>query len=107
MKATTIYSDMVTGSGLRSGFANTKHLPGYAPLNIGLLHTFDVGMGDFKAVQFRFDVINLFDEIYRLRSGSGIGVGAPQFGIRRGFFGGLTFQFGRPAPAEQSASATN
>jgi outer membrane receptor protein involved in Fe transport len=106
LKDTTIYTDMVAGSGLRRDFANTKHLPAYAPLNIGFLHTFDVAMGDFKAVQFRFDILNLFDEIYRLRDGSGIGVGAAQYGIRRGFFGGLSFLFGRPAN-QQQAKASN
>jgi outer membrane receptor protein involved in Fe transport len=106
LKATTVYTDMVAGSGLRSGFANTQHLPGYAPLNIGLTHIFDLPMGAFKGVQFRFDVVNLFNERYELRNGSGIGVGAPQFGTRRGFFGGLSFLFGRPAASEE-AHASN
>ncbi len=38
----------------------------------------------------RFDVINLFDRGYQLRDGTGIGVGAPQYGMRRGFFAGLS-----------------
>ena len=38
----------------------------------------------------RFDVINLFDQKYEIRDGSGVGVGAPQFGPRRGFFVGLS-----------------
>lgn len=41
----------------------------------------------------RLEVVNVFDEIYELRDGSGIGVGAPQFGQRRGFYGGLTLAF--------------
>jgi len=106
LKATTVYTDMVAGSGLRSGFANTQHLPGYAPLNIGLTHMFDLPVGDFKGVQFRFDIVNLFNERYELRNGSGIGVFAPQFGARRGFFGGLSFLFGRP-PASGEAHASN
>jgi hypothetical protein len=28
--------------------------------------------------------------VYEIRDGSGIGVGAPQFGPRRGFFAGLS-----------------
>lgn len=108
MKDTTVYADLLVGSGLRSGFANTQHLPVYEPVNVGISHTFDVHMGDFKAIQARFDVVNLFDESYKLRDGSGIGVGAPQFGTRRGFFGGLTFLFGRPSstPGPQ-ASVSN
>ena len=46
--------------------------------------------GSFK---IRFDVVNLFDEIYELRDGSGIGVGAPQFGQRRGFYGTIAYDF--------------
>jgi outer membrane receptor protein involved in Fe transport len=108
IKNTTLYTDMVAGSGLRSGFANTKHVPAYAPLNIGFTHTFDLAAGDLKGVQYRFDIVNLFDEVYQLRNGSGIGVGAPQFGTRRGFFGGLTFLFGHPAAASESqARASN
>jgi outer membrane receptor protein involved in Fe transport len=38
----------------------------------------------------RFDVINLFDKIYEIRSGTGIGVFAPQYGPRRGYFVGFT-----------------
>jgi len=38
-------------------------------------------------------VINLFDEKYEIRDGTGVGVGAPQFGPRRGFFAGLTKSF--------------
>jgi outer membrane receptor protein involved in Fe transport len=38
----------------------------------------------------RFDVVNLFDQVYMLRSGVGIGEFAPQYGARRGFFMGLS-----------------
>jgi len=41
----------------------------------------------------RFDVVNLFDKIYELRDGRGIGVGAPQFGQRRGFYGTIAYDF--------------
>jgi outer membrane receptor protein involved in Fe transport len=45
------------------------------------------------SVAVRFDVVNLFDKIYELRDGSGIGVGAPQFGQRRGFYGTVAYDF--------------
>jgi outer membrane receptor protein involved in Fe transport len=45
------------------------------------------------ALKIRFDVVNLFDKIYELRDGSGIGVGAPQFGQRRGFYGTVAYDF--------------
>jgi hypothetical protein len=35
---------------------------------------------DKTALKIRFDVVNILDKIYELRDGSGIGVGAPQFG---------------------------
>jgi hypothetical protein len=38
-----------------------------------------------RGAQIRFDVLNLFDSSYQLRDGSGVGVGAPQFGMRRTF----------------------
>ena len=34
--------------------------------------------------------MNLFDKVYEIRDGSGIGVFAPQFGMRRGFFAGVS-----------------
>ena len=63
-------------------------MPGYVQVNVGASHTFDID--GFKGLTARFDVINLFDEKYEIRDGSGIGVGAPQWGARRGFFVGLS-----------------
>jgi TonB dependent receptor len=83
---TLFTADMIFGSGLRSGFANTDHLPFYTQFNAGISHEF-VG---YTAMPFtlRFDVVNLFDTVYEIRNGSGIGVFAPQFGPRRGFYAG-------------------
>jgi outer membrane receptor protein involved in Fe transport len=44
-------------------------------------------------VTLRFDIVNLFDTIYLIRDGSGIGVFAPQFGPRRGYFAGISKKF--------------
>jgi hypothetical protein len=41
----------------------------------------------------RFDAINLFDNSYQIRNGSGVGVGAPQFGQRQTFLLSLTQKF--------------
>jgi len=38
-------------------------------------------------------VVNILDKIYELRDGSGSGVGAPQFGQRRGFYGTIACDF--------------
>ncbi len=89
---TTVYADILYGSGLRSGFANTDELPGYYPVNLGFTHAFHLPE-KYGRLQFRFDVTNLFDQSYELRDGTGIGVFAPQFGPRRGFFGGMSWIF--------------
>jgi hypothetical protein len=39
-----------------------------------------------KPITVRFDILNVFDSTYFIRDGSGIGVFAPQFGPRRGYF---------------------
>ena len=91
-KDTTVYADLLYGSGLRSGFANTDELPGYYPLNLGFTHIFHLPE-KYGLLKFRFDVTNLFDQSYQLRNGTGIGVFAPQFGPRRGFFAGLSYLF--------------
>jgi outer membrane receptor protein involved in Fe transport len=46
-----------------------------------------------QELHLRVDIVNLFDRVYELRDGSGIGVGAPQFGARRGLYGGVTWVF--------------
>jgi hypothetical protein len=55
-------------------------------------HEFQVTPGD-KPLTARFDIVNVFDTVYELRDGSGIGVFAPQYGARRGFFAGLSQKF--------------
>jgi outer membrane receptor protein involved in Fe transport len=91
-KDTTVYADLLYGSGLRSGFANTDEVPGYYPLNLGFTHIFHLPE-KYGSVEFRFDVTNVFDQAYQLRTGTGIGVFAPQWGARRGFFGGIKWVF--------------
>jgi hypothetical protein len=83
--------DLLYGSGLHRAFANTKTVPSYATLNASIQRAVRVpNVGTFK---IRFDVVNLLDHIYELRDGSGIGVGAPQFGQRRGFYGTVAYDF--------------
>ena len=56
-------------------------------VNFGISRALEVNGQGFTA---RLDVINAFDEQYVIRDGTGIGVGAPQFGARRGVFAGLS-----------------
>jgi len=91
-KDTTVYTDILYGSGLRSGFANTDELPRYYPVNLGISHTFRLPE-KYGLIRVRFDVTNVFDQSYELRDGTGIGVFAPQYGPRRGFFSGVSWVF--------------
>ena len=89
-QGTRLSADMLYGTGLRKDGAvpNGDHVPGYVQVNLGVSHEFD--LMDSGKVTLRLDVINIFDEVYEIRDGSGIGVGAPQFGPRRGFFVGIS-----------------
>ena len=87
-----VYADILYSSGLRSGFANTGQVAPYHPVNIGYEHIFRNAAGK-NDVKFRVDVVNVFDEKYEIRDGSGIGVGAAQFGERLGVFAGVTYEF--------------
>ena len=86
---TRFSASMIYGSGLRSGFANTDTVPSYTQVNTGLSHDFNI-VAPNKPTTVRFDVVNLFDNIYQIRDGSGIGVFAPQYGPRRGFYVGIS-----------------
>jgi outer membrane receptor for ferrienterochelin and colicins len=93
--ATHIAVDGNYGSGLRadsaSGIPNGASLTPYTTINVSLQHSLDLpGAGH---VNLRFDVVNVFDDAYEIRDGTGVGVGAPQWGARRGFFGGFTKSF--------------
>ncbi|HET6471910.1 MAG TPA: TonB-dependent receptor [Pseudomonadales bacterium] len=92
---TRFSADALFGSGLRTDLTlpdggdipNGAHLPNYTQFNLGVSHAFDLtSPGSLTA---RFDVINVFDNSYEIRNGDGVGVGAPQWGPRRGFYFGL------------------
>lgn len=81
---TTLGADVLYGSGLRRGFANSEHLPSATQVNVSATQSFQ--LGSFGKFDTRLSVINLFDRSYELRDGSGIGVGAPQFAPRRSLY---------------------
>src|SRR5258708_6216604 len=66
----------------------SRKVPAYTQFNAGLSHEFKVP--DWKPVTARFDVVNVLDQVYEIRDGSGIGVFAPQFGPRRAYMFGLS-----------------
>ena len=85
--------DFLYGDGLRTAdpggiIPNGGKLPGYFTANVGIAQNFD-GPGVLKGLSIRLDITNLFDASYLLRDGQGVGVGAPQYGARRGVFVGL------------------
>ena len=84
-------ADFLYGSGLRHDFANSAHLPEYYQVNLSVARDFD--LPEIGKTKLRLAVLNATDKVYPLRDGSGIGVGAPQFGPRRGVFVGLTKEF--------------
>jgi outer membrane receptor protein involved in Fe transport len=90
-QGTKLAADFLFGSGLRAGFANTTHLPSYWQVNLSANRDWD--LPSLGKVNLRLALINVTDEVYQLRDGTGIGVGAPQFGPRRGVYLGLTKSF--------------
>jgi len=98
-QGTRVSGDLLVGSGLRASLTlpdgsvvpNAAHLPYYRQVNLGASHAFD-GEG-IKGLSVRFDVINAFDQKYQIRNGTGVGVGAPQYGPRRGYFVGVSQAF--------------
>ena len=98
-RGTRVSGDLLVGSGLRrdlvlpdgSSIPNGAHLPYYRQVNMGVSHDFDAQ--GIEGLTLRFDVINVFDKNYQIRNGTGVGVGASQYGPRRGFFAGASKTF--------------
>lgn len=88
---TRLGADYLYGSGLRRGFANSEHLPANYSINLSAERKFD--LPTLGKLDVRLAAINVTDRVYELRDGSGIGVGAPQYGARRGLYLGLTKEF--------------
>lgn len=90
---TRVGADYLFGSGLRKDGAvpNGASLPAYFQLNFNVSH--DFAFDRFGKLHTQLAVLNVLDRTYELRDGSGIGVGAPQFGPRRGVFLSLQKDF--------------
>jgi outer membrane receptor protein involved in Fe transport len=89
-EGTRVSTNLLYGTGLRRDGAtpNGDSVPGYVTVNFGIAQDFSL-LG-WEHLTARFDIINAFDEVYEIRDGTGVGVGAPQFGARRGLFFGLS-----------------
>jgi outer membrane receptor protein involved in Fe transport len=93
--ANRISGDMIYGSGLRNtpdgAPPNSGKLSAYATMNLTFVHQWNESpVGNMEG---RVGITNLFDKTYLLRDGSGVGVGAPQYGGRRTWFAALTHAF--------------
>jgi len=97
--STRVYLDALYGSGLRkdstaadgSNIPNGGTVPAYYSINCGAEQSFK--LENKQMLKARLDIVNLTDNSYELRNGSGVGVNAPQYGARIGFFGSLTYAF--------------
>ena len=91
---TRVSVDLLVQSGLRAStptVPNGASLPEYAVVNASIVQKLDLGIG--QGTELRLDVLNIGDAVYEIRNGTGVGVGAPQFGIRRAILAGLTQRF--------------
>ena len=90
-----VSGDLIFGSGLRrtpdGGAPNGAALPHYTVVNAAYSHTWKQASGG--DIVGRIAILNLFDKTYLLRDGTGIGVGAPQYGTRRSLYLSLTTHF--------------
>ena len=91
--STRIGANYLFGSGLRRDgiVPNGDTMPAYFQLNLSVAHDFNLTSAG--ATHAQFALVNALDRTYQLRDGSGIGVGAPQFGPRRGVFLSLQQDF--------------
>lgn len=89
-RPTRVSTDLLVQSGLRASTAtipNGASLPAYTTMNISVVQQLRPG------TQVRLDVLNAADATYEIRNGTGVGVGAPQYGIRRTILAGITQRF--------------
>ena len=100
-KSALFYVDAIFGSGLRQdggpfdaagdAIPNGASVPNYYSINMGVEE--DLKIPHHRLLKARLDVVNITDNSYALRTGTGVGVFAPQYGERRGFFGSLGLEF--------------
>jgi outer membrane receptor protein involved in Fe transport len=87
----TLFSvDALLQSGLRAStptIPNGLALPTYGQVNVSIVQKLPT------QTELRLDVLNVGDTVYEIRNGTGVGVGAPQFGIRRTILAGVTQRF--------------
>jgi outer membrane receptor protein involved in Fe transport len=101
--STHVYVDAIYGTGLRQNGGGVEGNDPSAPIpngaSVGTYYTVNMGveqdmkLDKTRVLKARLDVVNITDNVYELRSGTGVGVNAAQYGMRRGIFGTLGLAF--------------
>ncbi|MEA2740494.1 MAG: hypothetical protein QOH05_3801 [Acetobacteraceae bacterium] len=89
-RPTRLSVDAIVQSGLRAStptVPNGVALPTYGVVNMSVVQKIAA------RTDMRLDILNIGDNTYEIRDGTGVGVGAPQFGIRRTILVGVTQRF--------------
>lgn len=97
--STRLFIDGLYGTGLRqdstapdgTNIPNGGTVPAYYTVSVGAEENFLLAGG--RSWRLRLDVLNVTDNSYELRSGTGVGVNAAQYGMRRGIFGTAAYSF--------------
>jgi outer membrane receptor protein involved in Fe transport len=100
--STRVVVDALYGTGLRQngpGFipGTTEGIPNGS--SVGAYYTLNFGVAERlrltkkQSLVARLDIVNITDNVYPLRTGTGVGVNAAQYGERRGLFGSLSYLF--------------
>lgn len=89
---TLLSADLTYGSGYPTRFANQQTLPGYVTVDAAIAHTWHVPR--LGALRTRFSIVNVFDRVYEIRDGGGVGAGAPQYLPRRSLYLTISKSFG-------------
>jgi len=87
---TRVSGDLLIQSGLRAStptVPNGMELPSYMTANVSVVQRVT------PMVEARLDILNIANTPYEIRNGTGVGVGAPQYGIRRSYLAGVTVKF--------------
>ncbi len=87
---TRFSADAFLQSGLRAStptIPNGISLPTYGTVNLSVVQRLATN------TELRLDVLNVGDTVYQIRNGTGVGVGAPQYGLRRAILAGVSQHF--------------
>jgi hypothetical protein len=87
---TRLSVDAIVQSGLHAGtttIPNGVALPAYGQVSMSVVQKIAPG------TELRLDILHAGDTIYQIRNRTGVGVGAPQYGIRRTILAGIAQRF--------------